>query len=441
MNRRNFVWATVLMGAFVGPLAFASERLLFTDESEFATDFDTQMEDAGTEEYFINQPVPATEDPARAASEAARSARAGRPSARSSYARQARAPNMFGDSPGIGGQLTENAVVFFIPVGGNAVVGCPCGTGDVTDLPGLGGGVLKVSENNKPVPMDRAYFVYNGFQNALTVGQPVPRDVNINRYTVGFEKTFDDGLWSLNVGMPFTNSLDLNSDAFTVNSGSVGNLAVFAKRLNYSDDVLSISSGLGISLPTGSDLTVQFHQFNPVQGRTDTESLILNNQSVHLVPYVGFLSMPTDEVFYQGFLSVDVAANGNDVILGTPGTNVGTLTPQNLLQVDFSAGTWLAQSPDAYYLTGIAAIAEVHYTSTIQDSDTILLPTQPDVGPLVNGQLGNVFNRIDIVNLTAGFQFQIGNFSNLRVAAVIPLRDQPNRQFDSEIQVSFNRLF
>jgi hypothetical protein len=45
------------------------------------------------------------------------------------------------------------------------------------------------------------------------------------------------------------------------------------------------------------------------------------------------------------------------------------------------------------------------------------------------------------LNLTSGLQAQLGSASSLRVGAVVPLRDQPDRVFDSEVQVSFNRRF
>lgn len=442
MMRPNSAWSAVLLWVLVGPLLFAAEHFLLTDQPEAESEAAVEAE-----MLLAFQPAPgaAADQAARdaAAAEAARgtAGRATRSSARTSYARLSRAPNMFGDSFGNGGQLTENPVVFFVPIGGGNVVACPCGTGDRTDLPAAGGGVIKVAENNKPIPMDRVFFGYNGFQNALTVGQPVPRDVNANRYTLGFEKSLAEGLWSVNVVVPFTDSLALNSDAFSVSSNSFGNLAVFLKRLAYSDDELALSAGLGVSLPTGSDLSVQTHQFNPIRATNDTQNLTIHNEAVHLVPYVGLLAMPSDDWFYQGFVSLDFAANGNGVDLGTPASPVGTLTEQNLFHLDFSIGCWIMRNPDAYYLHGVAALAELHYTSTIQDTDSILFPTQPDVGTFINAELTNLANRTDVLNLTGGIQLQIGRLSNLRVAGVVPVRNQPDRQFDSEIQISFNRHF
>ena len=419
VHARVAVLLCVLLG---GPRLFAAEQFLFTDEPN--TD---------AEAWLVSQPS-AEEAPSAAAPRATRS------SARSSYARLARAPNMYGDSFGNAGQLGEQGL-FGVPLDPKNTIFFKGNPGIFVDLPPIGGGGTKVAENNKSLPADRVYFNYNGFQNAITVGQPVPRDSNLNHYTAGFEKTFFDGQWSVNFALPFTNRIALNTDAFSLGAGHLGNVSVFLKHLAYSNDEFAVSSGLGVRLPTGSDLTGQTHQRNELTGRIDRQTLVIQNQAVHLVPYVGFLSAPSDNWFVQGFMDVDLAANGNAVDLGTPAQRVGLLTEQNLFHLDLSAGRWIYQNPEATYFTGAAAVIELHYTSTIQDADRFALPTNPFNGPYVNGEFRNLANRTDVLNLTSGVQFQIGYLSNLRVACVVPVRNQPNRQFDSEIQVSFNRFF
>jgi hypothetical protein len=76
---------------------------------------------------------------------------------------------------------------------------------------------------------------------------------------------------------------------------------------------------------------------------------------------------------------------------------------------------------------------ELHYTTTIHDADVI------DFG---SGILGNSFNRVDFLNLTSGFHFQLGPLSNFRVGCAVPLHSSgENRQFDAEIQAQLNRYF
>ena len=51
---------------------------------------------------------------------------------------------------------------------------------------------------------------------------------------------------------------------------------------------------------------------------------------------------------------------------------LGKLTDQNLGFFDLGAGYWLYRDPDAPRLTGIAAITELHYTTSLQDADRIM---------------------------------------------------------------------
>ena len=111
--------------------------------------------------------------------------------------RLASSPNMFGDMTSTAGQMRYT----------NA------GTTQLVDLPLAGGSRrLKVSENNKPIPMDRIYFNYSHFEGAINVQPNLINPSNsqalpIDRYIMGFEKTFFDGWSSVEVRMPLTLSL------------------------------------------------------------------------------------------------------------------------------------------------------------------------------------------------------------------------------------------
>ena len=115
------------------------------------------------------------------------------------------------------------------------------------------------------------------------------------------------------------------------------------------------------------------------------------------------------------------------------------MTEQHLLIVDFSMGRWLYHDVESDGLQGIAALFELHYTTTIQNADVLGSGRDSLLGGM---ELGNLYNRLDVLNLTAGLQFQLTPLANLRVGGVVPLRSPiSDRQFDSEIQVSFNRFF
>lgn len=407
--------ASALVFLFGGQLALRVEaqEVSPSDIPALVTEADPGT---GYEEFVLqpsSRPAPSLSPNSGTAARGAR-----RPS-RTEYAQLARMPNMFGDSLGMGGQLvipaeSQSEPVFF-----------------GSDVPLGVGASYKVGENMKPLPVDRVYFIYNGFKNALNeydVTGAAARGVNVDRYTAGFEKTFFDGTASIDVRMPFVGGFETaSSPDNSISSDIVGDLSMFLKQLVFATDQSAVAVGLGIGLPTSNDVTMILDGF----------ASRIRTQSVHLMPYVGGMHLVNDKWFVQGYLQLDFAASGNPVESEAPFELNGVLTDQTLFHVDASIGRWLYQADDARYLTGIAAVTELHYTTTLQDADIV-----GRNGNFLETILGNQYNRLDFLNLTAGLHFQIGQLSNMRVGCVMPLKtDEINRQFDSEVQVSFNRYF
>jgi len=130
---------------------------------------------------------------------------------------------------------------------------------------------------------------------------------------------------------------------------------------------------------------------------------------------------------------LDVAANGNDVLVPTfvtPGgfERVGRYNDQPLGLMDLKVGYWLYQNPDARWVKGIVPTCELHYTTTLRNTDSV-------------GGVSNPFNRMDLVDLTAGVHILLGEKAVLTVAGAAPLRTQENRVFDAEAMVQFNRRY
>jgi hypothetical protein len=342
--------------------------------------------------------------------------------------RLASMPNMFGDAFNVGGQLSVMKGV--VSAVGDLPLAAACRR-------------VKVAENNKALPQDRIYFLYNHFQNSLAteVDQSLPaavldrRDFSVDRYTIGMEKTLFDGLWSVEVRMPLADRINYTSPAFDsgggnmvdfgVSGGEIGNLAVLLKRLIYESDTTAISVGLGVDMPTGSDANATF----------DTHSYTLRNQAVHLLPYAGIAWAPRERFFSQGFLQVDVPTNGNRADYFNPGSGTfGILDEQTLLYADVSVGYWLHHNPNAPVLTGLAAVVEFHYTTTLNDADSIS-------GPVGLATFGNLANRMDIPNLTVGLHSELANRTLVRVGGVFPLSTGDNRWFDAEFQAQVERRF
>jgi hypothetical protein len=203
----------------------------------------------------------------------------------------------------------------------------------------------------------------------------------------------------------------------------VGNLNLVLKHLIYQDEAFAVALGMGLGLPTGSDLT----------GTFGADSFRLTNDSVYLLPYLGG-TYAQDAYFITGYMQLDVAANGDELTISTLGSQ-GKLNAPTFARFDLSLGYWLIQDAAYRYLDGVALVTEFHYITTLTNADLL----QPNTfGPY---SLGYDENRVDFLNFTTGLHFQLTELANLRVGAVFPMKTDPDRQFDGEIQVSFNRNF
>jgi hypothetical protein len=143
--------------------------------------------------------------------------------------------------------------------------------------------------------------------------------------------------------------------------------------------------------------------------------------------------MPGDAYFVQGFLQLDVAANSHRIDVNQ--VQVGKYTEQNLLFADFSLGRWLYRNPRADRFRDLAFVVEYHYVSTLQDTDVVGIGLP---GPQIS--LRNLYNRMDVSNVTVGVHARIGQ-TTVRFGGAFPVDERENRLYDAEVQVSINRYF
>jgi hypothetical protein len=226
------------------------------------------------------------------------------------------------------------------------------------------------------------------------------------------------------------------------NSGTeFGNISLALKRLVWQGEVWAASVGLGIVFPTADDV-----RLSPAPGVA--AQLLIENEAWHLQPFLGLRYTPSDRLWFDFFSQVDFDANGNSTLF-QPGQGLSehaVLNDQNLLFLDASLGYWLYRNPcGCGIVSAIAPMLELHYTTTLQDTDFInfAVGSNRDV-------LTNPFNRIDVLNLTGGLRFQLGMQSFLTVAVAAPLRTEKenlllqrkeDKLFDSEIGVQFVHLY
>lgn len=307
------------------------------------------------------------------------------------------------------------------------------GTGILIDVPSpsAGGGVvgrIKMAENTSPMPRDRVFFNYSYFNNVPLF----PGGVDVNRFTPGFEKTFFDGMASFELAAPFATTLD--SDIFTdaatdTSNMEFGNLTMALKALLYRSEYWATSVGLAVAVPTASDIRVQTAAGTPL--------VRIDNQAVHLMPFIGSLYTPNDRFFAQGFLQFDVDANGNPVYVNTTGAGLERAGRQNgaaFMYSSIGAGYWLYRSPNPYVtgLTGMAGMAELHYNRSLESTDVVTAG---------NFRIGNRASSIDMLNIVVGSSFWFGHNKSITAAYATPIGNSTDRAFDGEFRLMLNWYF
>lgn len=330
-------------------------------------------------------------------------------------ARMSRAPDMFGDSFG---SLTVNTQI-----------AATASIQTTTDLPIAGGSRQFKNEHSRALPTDRVFGLYHHFDDALQSSSPngafATRSANLDRFTAGVEKTFFEGNASVELRMPLSVPVTLSSPGSNYRMESVGDLVVTFKGLLYADDSQAVALGLAVNTPTGSDVTVNL----PTGSVSD---FTLKNDAVHLIPFLAYQAAPTEDFFFNGFLQFDTPTNSNTVRVrdsATTSVEDVAVRTQTLMFIDTAFGYWLFRDPDADFLTGLASVLELHYTTALNDADFVR-----DSKNIVTFGAGN--SRFDVLNLTVGLQADLANSTLVRVGYVTPLRGDDHRFFDHEITVA-----
>ena len=341
---------------------------------------------------------------------------------RSAVSQSAFSPNMIGDGFG------PTPFSYVRSKGDSTGQGGRGELGRIT-TPGGGGavGTTKIAENTSPIPRDRVFFNYSDFNGVPLIAN----GVNVNRFTPGFEKTFFQGMSSIELRAPFASTL--SSNLYTVDSNDTqstqfGNFTIYLKQLFYRDETFAFSGGLGMALPTANNENVFLSSTHQL--------LSIKNQAVHLLPFLGSVYTPSENVFVQQFLQFDFDSNGANVLVNDFNGNtssIGRLRDMSYLYYSIGAGYWLYNNPNSDRLfTRIAPIAELHYNKSIS-STNVLSSQLVTVGePRVNQ---------DLLNGTLGMSAMMGQNKTLTLAYVTPLSSIDHRLFNSEVRVIFNWYF
>ena len=353
---------------------------------------------------------------------------------------------------------------------------------------------LNISENNSPLPTDRLYFSYRHFHNATpTRVFQFNRDFHVDRFTLGGERTFYDGLLSFEIRAPLEGRL--NSNVFTelrtdlvppvidpiaggtfdqfegLRRAELANLSLVFKALLQESNNCAVSAGVAFTLPTARDVnygvdiidTFSFDGFPTITAEQDILlDVAVSNETIYVAPYLAWLMQPNRKFYHQGFLQVEVAANPSNVrIIGDGiseffdgGTSLGTfnwnvgfpgradLFAQTLLRLNLGFGYVVMENSRADWIQRLTAIFETHYTTTLQEANFTSVEVIEDLG-IVGAQdivIGNRNNRVDIVNLVTGISANVGNFV-VTNGFTAPITSGSNRGFDFEYNLQIQRPF
>jgi hypothetical protein len=266
----------------------------------------------------------------------------------------------------------------------------------IVQFPQLSYASYKIAENESPRPTDRIFATYSYFSGLPT--SPSTRSFDVHRETVGFEKTFLDRRASVGIRVPFLqlSGPDDVFSAFNVRDGQFGDVSIITKYAFYDDRATGnlLSTGLMVTAPTGQD------------------SYTVNGQRIHstlIQPWVGTIWSLSDSIFIQGFSSIVVPTDNENV---TAWFN------------DLGIGYWLRKGDTSRFFHGIVPTAEVHVGN-----------------PLTNRGNGDI-NRVhfsDYVSLLGGANFIFGRNSSLGIAAGAPVTG--NKPWDFETHVTLNIRF
>jgi hypothetical protein len=264
----------------------------------------------------------------------------------------------------------------------------------------------------------------------------------------------------------------------------LGNVNMIFKALLLERRNFAMSVGLGVTLPTARDVTYDAtideyitFQEDPFLARYAIQlSSIATNETVYLAPFAAWIHQPTPRFFHQGFLQVETPANDSFFVIDGGGlvafdtnnngivsnnfpdpgdTQYGFITPfpvafaklqpQTLLRLNLGWGYVLSENARAPWIQKLTGLFEVHYTSTLNDATFGEVELITLSGTSITGfdtiTVGNRNNRVDIVNLTAGFTANMGNWVMTHGCSAPLDRCECSRGFDFEYNCQLQRPF
>ena len=325
--------------------------------------------------------------------------------------------NMIGDPPPLLYSLVlvpiPSLAKLIIPDGGQTI-DIPFRGQRAVRVPVAGPMGFKIAENESPLPQDRVFFTYNYYNNVqwpdngISQSIIVPQKVNfrgqefdanifipgttqprfdVHRETLGFEKSFFDGNFSLGMRVPIFQQ----NGASEFSDADLGDLTFIVKYAPYIDRLSGsgLSTGLAVTVPTGPTV----------------HTLHGDVRSTYLQPFIGY-QLARERLLLYGFTSVAVPSDVEDV---------------TLLFNDVGVAYRLFDGAGGL-VSSIAPAVEAHVTT-----------------PLNHRAATDSIQGIDMVVLTGGVHIGLGRQSLLTLGVATPVSGP--RTFDVEAIVQLNFRF
>jgi hypothetical protein len=286
-------------------------------------------------------------------------------------------------------------------------------------------GRTTVGTNGVVRTTNRLFFDYSIVNNAL----PTSRAESIDRFTLAWERTFGEGHFSLegriNMAAALDNRIILENGAGPSQT-EFGNMLLVLKQELYVSDCAVVSGGLGMSLPTGSDVAID--------NLAGTPLLELDNEAIHFKPFIAGIWVPDHHWFFQGFFEYDIAGGTNNALLNLTGQGlqkVGRYRDASHLLFDLQAGYWFGESHDDHGGHGDhgghddhgdheeewswivperwAPIVELHFDRGMSDASVLRGPSY---------RITDISSDREAVNMLFGSIFDMGHDKTVSVAYV-----------------------
>jgi hypothetical protein len=247
------------------------------------------------------------------------------------------------------------------------------------------GSIIKIADNQGPLPVDRVFLTGNYFNFVNSPGAGGPGST-VYTESFGFEKTFRNGEASFGAIVPIFQTVG--------GQQGWGDLTLTSKWAFFHnlETGNAVSTGLALTLPTG----LETH----VSSATGPEVI----HSVRFQPYLGW-TFNYGDFYFLGFNSINVPTDASDILL---------------IFNDVSVGYWLYRDENARFLTYVVPTLELHINTPLNHTSS----TDP-------------ISSTNIVDFTFGAHFGIGQSGRLTVAGVVPISDPQPFSFELAIQLNW----